>query len=62
MQKMKVVMFSGENKPFEINFRGILEQEGKLESNYSNSEWGKDKEGFTRFKWDFSKALKDEVP
>lgn len=59
---MKVVMFSAESKPFEINFWGILELDGKLESNFSHSEWGKDKEGFTRFKWDFSNAMKDEIP
>jgi len=37
MKDMKVVMFSVENKPYEIQFKAILEEEGKLESNYSIS-------------------------
>ena len=62
MKDMKVVMFSVENKPYEIQFKAILEEEGKLESNYSISQRGKDKNGKTRFKWNFNKEDKEHTP
>lgn len=55
-------MFGSESKPFALNFRSILEQQDKHDSNMSVSKLGRNKNDCTQFKWNFNPVDRDHTP